>query len=158
MDFRILGPLDVRGSDGREVVLGGSKERALLATLLLHANRVVATDRLVDQLWGDDPPRLARKSLQVRMSSLRKTLGDVLVTRAPGYVVRVRAGELDLHRFEQLAADARAALDQDRPETAARLLREALDLWRGAPLGDVQQASFLEPAVARLEELRLAAI
>jgi DNA-binding SARP family transcriptional activator len=158
MDFRILGPLDVRGSDGREVVLGGSKERALLATLLLHANRVVATDRLVDQLWGDDPPRLARKSLQVRMSSLRKTLGDVLVTRAPGYVVRVRAGELDLHRFEQLAADARAALDQDRPETAARLLREALDLWRGAPLGDVQQASSLEPAVARLEELRLAAI
>ena len=157
MDFRILGPLDVRRSDGREVVLSGSKERALLATLLLHANRVVATDRLVDQIWGDDPPRLARKSLQVRVSSLRKTLGDVLVTRAPGYLVRIGAGQLDLHRFEQLSADARAALDHDRAETAARFLREALDLWRGAPLADVQRESFLGPAVARLEELRLAA-
>jgi DNA-binding SARP family transcriptional activator len=158
MDFRILGPLEVCDAAGRAIILRGQKERALLATLLLQANRVLATERLVDQLWGDDPPRLARKSLQVRMSSLRRSLGDALVTRAPGYLVRVRAGELDLHRFEQLAADARAALDQDRCETAARLLREALDLWRGAPLADVQQESFLGPAVARLEELRLAAI
>jgi DNA-binding SARP family transcriptional activator len=158
MDFRILGPLEVCDAAGRAIILRGQKERALLATLLLQANRVLATERLVDQLWGDDPPRLARKSLQVRMSSLRRSLGDALVTRAPGYLVRVRAGELDLHRFEQLAADARAALDQDRCETAACLLREALDLWRGAPLADVQQESFLGPAVARLEELRLAAI
>jgi DNA-binding SARP family transcriptional activator len=158
MDFRILGPLEVRGRDGRAIVVRGSKERALLAILLLHANRVVATDRLVDQLWGEDPPRMARKSLQVRVSSLRKSIGDVLLSRAPGYLVRVQTGELDLHRFEQLAADAREALDRNRAETASGLLREALDLWRGPPLADVQQESVLGPAVARLEELRLAAI
>src|SRR5215218_3589898 len=158
MEFRILGPLEVLGPDGGAIAISGSKERALLAILLLHANRVVATERLVDDLWGDDPPRMARKSLQVRMSSLRKSLGDVLVSRPPGYLVRVRPGELDLQRFEQLAADAREALDEDRAEAAARLLRDALDLWRGAPLADVRQESFLGPAVVRLEELRLAAI
>ncbi len=116
MDFRLLGPLEVSERD-RALALGGVKQRSLLAVLLLQANELVSTDRLIDQLWGAKPPVTASKAIQVYVSRLRKSLGDGRVTtRAPGYVLHVDSAELDLARFEQLAAEARRA----SPESAAR--------------------------------------
>jgi DNA-binding SARP family transcriptional activator len=138
-EFRLLGPLEAV-VDGTPVQLAAAKPRALLALLLLNRNRVVSTERLIDELWADDPPAQATKTLQVYVSQLRKALGsDRLVTQPPGYLLRVEPGELDLERFEQLAAEAR---DQS-PEEARLTLERALSLWRGAP----------EPVAARLEEL-----
>jgi DNA-binding SARP family transcriptional activator len=154
VDFKILGPLEV-ARDGRAIPIVRIKERALLAVLLLRANEVVSTDRLIDRLWGGDPPPTAGKALQVGVSRLRKALGgEAIVTRAPGYFVSVESGELDLHRFEQLVLEAQGA----DPQRAAELLREALALWRGAPLADVAYESFAQIEIARLEELRLAAL
>jgi DNA-binding SARP family transcriptional activator len=146
-EFRLLGPLEaVIG--GRPVHLAAAKPRALLAFLLLHRNEVVSTARLIDELWPDDPPATATKTLQVYVSQLRKDVGpDRLVTRAPGYMLRVEPGELDLERFEELAAGARARLADGDASGARDQLREALRLWRGPP----------EAAAARLEELRLSA-
>ncbi len=153
MEFRILGPLEVLDG-GREVPLGGSKQRALLAFLLLHANRVVPRDRLIDELWDTAPPETARTALQVHVSQLRKALGrDAIVTRAPGYVVNVQPGELDLERFERLVA----AADGTDPSQAAEKLREALALWRGPPLGDLGD-SVARSERAQLEEQRLLAL
>src|SRR5213079_2586582 len=102
MDFRILGPLEVVAPDG-PVPLGGAKQRALLAVLLLRANEVVSTDRLIDAIWGEEPPETAAKALQVHVSQLRKALGpDVIRTQAPGYALELAAGELDLDRFRRL--------------------------------------------------------
>src|SRR5262249_43961772 len=102
MEFRILGPLEVE-EDGRLLKLGGAKQRALLAILLLHANEVVSRDRLIDALWGGEAPETARTALQVHVSQLRKALGPhVIVTRSPGYLIQVRPGALDLERFENL--------------------------------------------------------
>jgi len=154
MDFRLLGPLEVT-RDGRVLQLGRAKERALLAVLLLHANQVVSADVLTDRLWGDDPPATASKALQVYVSRLRKALGaDALVTRAPGYFVSVAPGQLDLHRFEELVTRAQGA----EPAAASAVLREALSLWRGAPLADFAYEAFAQAEIARLEELRLGAI
>jgi DNA-binding SARP family transcriptional activator/tetratricopeptide (TPR) repeat protein len=140
IEFRILGPLEVL-SDGHAVELGGPKQRALLALLLLEANRVVSIDRLIDALWGEEPPETAGKALQVYVSQLRKLLGkERLVTRAPGYMLRAEAHELDLARFQLLRG--------------AGSLREALALWRGPPLGDLAQQPFAQAEIARLEELR----
>ena len=153
MEFRTLGPLEVI-AEGRPVALGGAKQRALLAVLLLHSNEVVSRDRLIDELWGASPPDTARAALQVYVSQLRKALGrDLILTQPPGYLVRVSDGELDLHRFEQLVAAARA----EEPVQAARLLREGLALWRGAPLAELGD-SFAPAERARLEEQRLAAL
>jgi len=153
VEFRILGPLEVL-EDGRQVTLGGSKQRALLASLLLHANEVVSRDRLIDELWGASPPETAPTALQVHVSQLRKALGrDLILTQPPGYLIRLSDGELDLHRFEQLVAAARA---EDAAQ-AARLLREGLALWRGAPLAELSDV-FAPPERARLEEQRLAAL
>src|SRR5215210_624251 len=127
MDFRLLGPLEVAERD-RQLALGGRKQRALLAVLLLHANDVVSAERLVDELWGASPPATVAKSVQVYVSRLRKELGDGrLITRTPGYVLRVEESELDVARFERLVEEARAA----DPAAAAEKLREALALWRG---------------------------
>jgi DNA-binding SARP family transcriptional activator len=102
MEFRILGPLEVV-SDGKVVELGGAKQRALLAVLLLNSNEVVSTDRLIDALWEDDPPESAHKALQVHVSGLRKLLGKERVqTKPPGYLLRVGDAELDLDRFRRL--------------------------------------------------------
>jgi DNA-binding SARP family transcriptional activator len=151
MEFRILGPLEVLDGD-RPLALGGPKQRALLAVLLLHANDVVAVERLVDELWGESPPATVAKSVQVYVSRLRRELGeDRLRTRAPGYTLRVEPGELDAARFEALAAEAAAA----RPERAGELLRAALGLWRGPALADLAYEPFAQAAVARLEEQRL---
>jgi DNA-binding SARP family transcriptional activator len=137
------------------VPLGGPKQRALLALLLLRANEVVATDELIDRMWGERPPATAAKVLQVQVWRLRKALGsDVLVTRSPGYSLRVEAEELDLVRFERLVGEARYAA----PDIAADRLREALALWRGAPLADLASEDLAGAEVARLEELRLAAL
>ena len=154
MDFRVLGPLEV-GGDGGPVELGGVKQRSLLAMLLLHAGEVVSTDRLVDALWGASPPLRSGKSIQVYVSRLRKTLADDrLVTRPPGYVLHVEPAEFDLARFEQLVADARGA----PPDTASAKLTEALALWRGPPLADLAYEQFAQAEIARLDEMRLAAV
>ena len=154
--FRILGPLEVASED-RVLPTGGAKQRALLAILLLSANEVVAADRLVEDLWGARPPESGRTALQVRVSQLRKALGPagtLIVTRDPGYVLRLEREQLDLHVFERLVGEADAA----EPAIAVAKLREALSLWRGPPLADLYYESFAQPAIARLEELRLAAI
>ena len=154
--YRLLGPLEV--SSGDELVTpSGRAQRALLIVLLLHANEAVSAERLLDDLWPSTAPRSGRAALQVRISHLRKQLGPAgaaVVRRPPGYAITVGAGELDLHRFEELVAEADAA-DAGR---AAMLLREALGLWRGEALADVAYEPFAQPAIARLEELRLAAL
>jgi DNA-binding SARP family transcriptional activator len=150
-DFRILGPVEVCDETG-PLLLGGQKQRAVLALLLLGAGRVVSVDRLVEALWGEQPPRTAGTSLQNFISQLRKTLGpEVLETRPPGYRLRIRAGELDLDRF-RLAIEAARMLD---PVPRAAKLREALTWWRGPPLADFTFESFAQPHVVHLEELRL---
>ena len=154
MDFRILGPLEVL-SDGEVLDLGGRKQRGLLAVLLVHANEVVSSDRLIDELWGEDVPPTAAKTVQVFVSRLRKALGDdVLVTRAPGYLLRVDPGSLDLQRFEELLAQAGAAGARD----ASAALQEALALWRGSPLADFSYEPFAQAEIARLQELQLVAL
>jgi DNA-binding SARP family transcriptional activator len=144
---------------GRPVRVSGAKERALLALLLLHANEAVHADRLIDDLWSGRAPATARKSLQVRVAVLRRVLPDgFLLTEGPGYVIRTAGDELDLHRFELLVGEGRAALEEVRHAEAAALLREALALWRGPALADFRFESFAQPAIARLEELRLSTI
>ncbi len=144
MEFRILGPLEVLES-GAPVELGGQKQRALLAMLLLHANEVVSTDRLIDALWEDDPPARAQKAVQVYVSGLRKVIGPGRIeTKAPGYLVRAADDELDAARFEAFVAQG--------------AFRDALALWRGPALGDFVYARFAATEIARLEELRLSAL
>lgn len=154
MEFRILGPLEALDG-GRAVPLGGARQRAVLALLLTHANEVVSTDRLIDALWGDHPPRTALNTVQFYVSRLRKALPRMaLETRPPGYVLAVGPDELDLRRFEELAARAADAA----PAEAAQLLREALALWRGEPLADVAFEPFVQVEIVRLQELHLAAV
>jgi DNA-binding SARP family transcriptional activator len=158
MELRILGPLEV-WAEGGEVSLGGPKQRALLALLLLHPNEVVPTDRLIEELWGGDSPERAAAALRVNISRLRKSLPqDVLTTRSPGYVMRVEPDELDLHRFERLVDEGRGLLARGLAADASERLREALSLWRGSALADFAYESFAQAAVARLEEIRLAAV
>jgi predicted ATPase/DNA-binding SARP family transcriptional activator len=153
MRFRVLGPLEI--DDGAGPVALGGKPRALLALLLLHANEPVPADRIVDALWGEAVPESAAKMLHGIVSRLRKALPrEVLETRPGGYVVNVETGALDLHRFEALTREGAAA---DEPHEAADLLREALALWRGAPLAGVREP-FAHTEAARLEELRMAAL
>src|SRR5207244_7213393 len=124
------------------LLLGGQEQRAVLALLLLEPGRVVSVDRLIDALWGEEPPRTATTSPQNFISQLRKTLGpEVLETRPPGYRLRVRAGELDLDRF-RLAVEAARMLE---PVPRAAKLREALTWWRGPPLADFTFESFAQP-------------
>jgi DNA-binding SARP family transcriptional activator len=158
LDFAILGPLEVR-SDGALLPLRAAKQRLLLAILLLWANEVVASDALIDALWGEAPPATATKALQVHVSQLRKVLGpdaaSVLRTSARGYVLAVDDDRLDLVRFTQATAAAAAAAD---PDEAARHLRGALALWRGNPLAELDGVAGLRGEVARLEELRWHAV
>jgi DNA-binding SARP family transcriptional activator len=141
MEFRILGPLEVV-ENGQALDLGAQKQRAMFAMLLLNANEVVSADLLTEALWEGDPPATAAKVLQVYVSRLRKTLGhERLETRAPGYLLRVHDGELDLARFHALRAEARP--------------HEALSLWRGPPLSEFAYHRFAQTEIAQLEELRL---
>src|SRR5688500_13469917 len=158
MEFRILGPVEVR-DDGRVVRLGGGKQRAVLALLLLNANRVVASERMIELLWGERPPATAATALHGHISSLRKALGpDVIATRPPGYVLETAIGDLDLERFERLRAEGRDALERGDPGGAAERLRAALGLWRGEALGDIGFEPFVQAEAARLEGLRLDAV
>ena len=157
LQFRVLGPLEVQSGDDA-VELGARKQRAVLAILLLNANRVVPTERLIDELWGETPPETARSALQVYVAALRKALGgqeSALRTSAPGYVLDVEQDALDLDRFTTLRAGAQAASDHER---RSELLGEALGLWRGTPLADLSGEPFAAKAIARLEELRLEAL
>ncbi len=153
----MLGPVEALTRDG--LVRLGQRPRAVLALLLLHADQVVPATRLIDAVWGDQPPETAANVLQGYVSQLRKALGkDAVETRDPGYLLRVERDALDLHRFERLASDGSRALDEGRPEEAADVLREALALWRGEALADVAEGAILRPAASRLDELRLVAV
>jgi YVTN family beta-propeller protein len=158
MEYRVLGPLEVR-DDGRSLPLAGAKQRALLALLLVHANHVLSRDRLIDELWGDEPPETAVQSLQVYVSRLRKLLpADTLLTRPPGYLLEVEPSELDLQRFERLLAEGREALVQGDAGRASDVLHEALALWRGPALAEFVFEPFAQSEIGRLEDLRLAAV
>ena len=153
MEFRILGSLEVVEA-GTPLPLGGHRQRAVLARLLLDANRVVPTDSLIDALWGDDPPATSVKTLQKYLSELRKVLGSRLRTDPAGYVVT--ADDLDASRLERLVADARRARSAGDLEGAAAQLAAARALWRGPVLADFDE-SFVAAERARLDELRVAA-
>jgi YVTN family beta-propeller protein len=170
VDFRILGPLEVYDG-GRRVQVDGGQQRTLLALLLLRSNEVVPVDEIIDELWHSEPPPSATKSVHALVSKLRRTLegkaggggvgtgeNGVLLTHAHGYVLRVAAGELDLDRFQSLLEEGRRALAAGRPDEAAETIREALSLWRGAPLAEFAHDSFAQVEIGRLEELRLSAL
>jgi DNA-binding SARP family transcriptional activator len=165
MDFRILGPLEVL-EDGRRLALAGSKSRALLALLLLHANETVTSDRLIDELWGEHPPRGPAKTLQMHVSRLRKALTgdgrsgspDPIATREGGYELILDPEALDANRFERLVAEARAKLAAGRAEPAMTTFEEALALWRGEALAELAYEPFAQAEIARLEDIRVGAI
>ncbi len=156
MEFAILGPLEVR-DEGRLVDVGGPKHRVLLALLLLNANRVVSTDRLLEALWGNDALGM-ENALWVHISRLRTALGerDLLVTCDHGYSLAVDPNDIDVHRFESMAADGHA-LVRDDPEAALQLLNDALGLWRGPALEEFTYDDFAQIEITRLEELHLLA-
>ena len=158
MEYRILGPVEVVSEDGPLPVRAGN-QRALLGLLLLRANRVVSVERLIEDLWGEDAPDTAVHMLHVYMSRLRKVLGsartdepegEVLVTRPPGYLLRVDPEDLDLARFRSLAAQGKGALDAALADEASVALSQGLDLWRGPPLADVEFIGPVEPELSRL--------
>ena len=166
MEFRILGPLEIL-DEGRAITLGGRRQRALLALLLLHANETLSTDRLIDKLWGERPPAGAAKTVQVQVSRLRKALraevgndpaAGVVVTRERGYELRLDPERLDAHRFERLVAEGRSELAGGDPEQAIAALERALLLWRGPPLAEFVYEPFAPPEIARLDDLRMAAL
>src|SRR5438067_1324306 len=165
MEFKVLGPLEV-SDGGRSVPLGGAKQRALLAILLTQANAAVGADRLIDLIWSDEPPDTAAHSLQVYVSQLRKILEPehragtaykVLVSQPPGYLLRIEPESLDLNRFQRFVDEGRAAMSAGAHELASSTFREALGLWRGAPLADLALQPFVVTETARLEEARLRA-
>ena len=156
MEFLILGPLEV-SEDGRKLALGGPKQRAVLAHLILRANHVVPADLMIDGLWGEDPPESARNTLQTYVYRLRKVLGDGrLEGRDGGYVLAASIDEVDAARFETLVKQGKAQIASD-PAAAAATLSDALSLWRADALADVTEELSLRGEAARLEELRLSA-
>jgi DNA-binding SARP family transcriptional activator len=160
MDYRILGPLEAL--DGEEKLsLGGVRQRAVLALLLLHRNEAMTRDVIVDELWGEEAPPTAAKVLQNCVSALRKVLPggtETLRTVGGAYELRVEADELDRDRFERLLAEGRASLSAGDHADASERLREALALWRGSPLSDFSYEPFAREEIARLEELNVAAV
>jgi DNA-binding SARP family transcriptional activator len=160
MDYRILGPLEAFDGE-RRLSLGGTKQRAVLALLLLHGNQALARDVIVDELWGESPPQTAHKVLQNCISALRKELPggpETLRTAGNAYVLGVEPDELDRDRFERGLADGRSALAAGEAAEAAGRLREALALWRGFPLSDFAYEAFAQEEIGRLDELHIAAL
>jgi ABC-type transport system substrate-binding protein/DNA-binding SARP family transcriptional activator len=154
VEFRILGPMEV-WAGGALVPLGGPKQRAVLALLLLHRGRVVSRDALIDAIWGERPPPSAGHTLEAYVHRLRKLLGDgVLLTRAPGYRLELGDGQLDLDRFERLVEEA----GEQPPERAAPRLREALGLWRGPPFADLAPGLFPPGELEALQDRREGAL
>lgn len=166
MKFRVLGSFEVVAGD-RLLALGGFKQRAVLAILVLSPGRAVCADRLVEELWGGDPPRSAIGSLQAYVSNLRRVLEPDRPAREParilrsdsaGYTLDVELDDIDAQRFERLAAEGHALVRSAQPEAAARTLREALNLWRGPALAEFRDEPFARLEAARLEELRANAL
>jgi DNA-binding SARP family transcriptional activator/tetratricopeptide (TPR) repeat protein len=166
MQFNILGPMEVLRGDV-PLDLGGPKQRAVLAVLVLGVGRVVTVDRIVDELWGDEPPARALGTLQAYVSNLRRVLepdrpprapAQVLASRAPGYVLQVPPDAVDAVRFERGVSDAQALLEAGRPEHATRELSDAMALWRGPPLADLANEAFARDPIARLTELHGVAV
>jgi DNA-binding SARP family transcriptional activator len=165
VEFGVLGPLEVR-VDGEPARLTGVRQRALLAILLLNANRVVPADQLLDTIWDERPPASGRHALQVLVAEVRKALEpgrgknhpSVLATDQAGYRIHVEPGALDLDRFESLVERGRRSLAERRVGEAAELFRAGLDLWRGPALADLAYEPFAQVPIARLEELRRAAV
>src|SRR5947207_8211477 len=158
LQFGLLGPLSV-SRDGEPTAIRRQKTRALLAALLLEPNRVVSRDCLIDALWGEAPPETARNTLQAHVSHLRKLLPDgALETAPPGYRLVVDPEAVDLFRFVRLGEEGRSRLAAGDTAGAAESLRAALDLWRGAPLADLAWGPFAQAEIARLDDLRLAAL
>ena len=165
MEFRVLGHLEVERA-GEPLRLGSFRQRTLLALLLIHANEVVSSDRIIDELWGDETALDHHNALWVHVSNLRSALepdrgprseGTVVLTRSPGYVLEVAPEQLDVWRFERLLHEGRTLLDDD-PAAAAIATAEALALWRGRPYEDFAYESFAQTEIVRLEELRLEAV
>ena len=155
MEFGILGPLRVVDGD-RDVTPRRAKVKALLTTLLLNRNDVVPSDRLVEALWGESPPPTALTALHGHVSALRKLLGSERIeTHPPGYRLWVEEGELDASEFQSLITRAGRL---EHPAERAKLLQDALDLWRGEPLAEVRYESFAQNEIVRLDEVRLAAL
>jgi predicted ATPase/DNA-binding SARP family transcriptional activator len=158
MEFRILGPLEVFEGEA-QLPLGKPRERAVLAAFLLHANEPLSRERVIDLVWGESPPRTADAAFYNCVSKLRRALGaDRLPGDGGAYRLVVGEGELDAGRFEALLTRGQTAFDQGAPDSAAVLLREALALWRGAPLDDVRYESFAQNEIGRLGELRVTAL
>src|ERR671918_98722 len=158
MEFRVLGPVEVLAGDG-PLPLGGPKQRAVLAHLILAANRGVSAERLIDEVWGEEPPKAVKSSLESYVSRLRSALGSAgrIESAAGAYRLHTEPHEIDLARFESLLTEARG-LAGDDPAAALLVFQEALALWRGRPFGDLADHPSFVPEVTRLEELRLAAI
>jgi DNA-binding SARP family transcriptional activator/DNA-binding beta-propeller fold protein YncE len=165
LEFRVLGPLQV-ATNGTSLPLGGAKQRAVLVLLLLHANEVVPTDRLIDELWGDSPPESAANIVQGYVSHLRKALEpgrrrgehELLISHPRGYALQIGKGQLDAERCSGLIEQGRRRLSEGDPGAAAECLRAALALWRGPPLADLAYEPFARAEIDRLEELRLAGL
>lgn len=162
MHFRLLGPLEVRGSNGL-LRIKSAKERALLGVLLVRANQLVSRDLLIDELWGEHPPTTAKHTLEVHVSRLRRALavggnGSMIESSPGGYWIRVAEDDLDVLRFERLLKEGRSELDAGALEKAEQTLEAALALWRGQALVDLADEPFSEAEAQRLEELRLAAL
>ena len=160
MEYRILGPLEALDGE-RRLSLGGTRQRAVLALLLLHGNEALTRDVIVDELWGESPPQTAHKVLQNCISALRKELPgatETLRTVGNGYVLRLEPDELDRDRFERGLAAGRAALAAGDSQEAGEQLHEALALWRGFPLSDFAYERFAQEEIARLDELHVTAL
>jgi DNA-binding SARP family transcriptional activator len=163
VDFSILGPFVVRDREGAVIPVPGGRERSLLALLLIHRDEVVSSDRIVDALWGESAPATAAKAVQGYVSHLRRLLetgehDGVLLTRPPGYVLRTGDETVDAWRFERLAGDGRRALEDGSAEEAARILDEALAIWRGPALVEFAFEDFARSESRRLDDLRLSAM
>ena len=140
MEFRILGPLQVFGPRGR-IKIGGPLPRAVLALLVMNVGKTVTGDRLIDEIWGDDPPRGAQHALEVHVAALRRALGPGWIERQPeGYRLRSAGSEVDVERFELLTGDASRAIERGEPQAAATALAAAIGLWRGPPFGISRRA------------------
>jgi WD40 repeat protein/DNA-binding SARP family transcriptional activator len=158
LEFLVLGPIEVVGDAGA-IKLGGRRQRAVLAILLLEANHVVPVEQIADGLYGEAPPATAVAQVRDHVSQLRRLLGqDLLETHAPGYLLRVEPDQVDALRFERLTEQAVASLGRGESETASDLARAALEMWRGPPLADFAHEAFAQPAIARLEASRLRAV
>src|SRR5215471_18673498 len=158
MRVQFLGPFHLEDG-GRPITIGGVRQRAVLADLVLHANEVVPSEQLVVELWGEDSPASAGNALQAAISRLRRVLpAGRLITTAPGYMLRIFPAELDAAQFEQLLFEGRDALAAGMAPEAVHVLDQAMTLWRGPPLADFRYEPFAQAEIARVEELQLACL